>query len=86
MSETTIPPAAAPWIRRWLILVGLMVYAMILIGGATRLTDSGLSITEWDPIKGAIPPPRNETRTVPSTNILAQFFNCFCEVSQSSQN
>ena len=56
MSETTIPPAAAPWIRRWLILVGLMVYAMILIGGATRLTDSGLSITEWDPIKGALPP------------------------------
>jgi len=56
MSETTIPPAAARWIRRWLILVGLMVYAMILIGGATRLTDSGLSITEWDPIKGAIPP------------------------------
>ena len=56
MSETAISPAAARWIRRWLILVGLMVYAMILIGGATRLTDSGLSITEWDPIKGAIPP------------------------------
>ena len=37
-------------------LLGLMVYAMILIGGATRLTDSGLSITEWDPIKGALPP------------------------------
>ena len=56
MSETAISPVAARWIRRWLILVGLMVYAMILIGGATRLTDSGLSITEWDPIKGAIPP------------------------------
>ena len=56
MSETAISPVAACWIRRWLILVGLMVYAMILIGGATRLTDSGLSITEWDPIKGAIPP------------------------------
>jgi len=56
MSETAISPVAARWIRRWLILVGLMVYAMILIGGATRLTDSGLSITEWDPIKGALPP------------------------------
>ncbi|MCL4142743.1 UNVERIFIED_CONTAM: hypothetical protein GTU68_035641 [Idotea baltica] len=33
-----------------------MVYAMILIGGATRLTDSGLSITEWEPIKGSLPP------------------------------
>lgn len=56
MSETAISPVAAHWIRRWLILVGLMVYAMILIGGATRLTNSGLSITEWDPIKGALPP------------------------------
>ena len=39
-----------------MLVLGLMVYAMILIGGATRLTDSGLSITEWDPIKGALPP------------------------------
>lgn len=51
-----ISPNAARWIRYWLILIALMVYAMILIGGATRLTDSGLSITEWDPIKGALPP------------------------------
>lgn len=51
-----ISPLAARWIRRWLILIALMVYAMILIGGATRLTDSGLSITEWDPISGALPP------------------------------
>ena len=51
-----ISPVAARWIQRWLILIGLMVYAMILIGGATRLTDSGLSITEWAPIKGALPP------------------------------
>lgn len=49
-------PVAARWIQRWLIVIGLMVYAMILIGGATRLTDSGLSITEWEPIKGALPP------------------------------
>lgn len=43
-------------IRGWLILLAMMVYAMILIGGATRLTDSGLSITEWAPISGALPP------------------------------
>ena len=49
-------PVAARWMQRWLILIGLMVYAMILIGGATRLTDSGLSITEWAPIKGSLPP------------------------------
>lgn len=49
-------PKARRSIRLWLAIVGLMVYAMILIGGATRLTDSGLSITEWDLIKGALPP------------------------------
>lgn len=49
-------PIATRWIQRWLIVIALMVYAMILIGGATRLTDSGLSITEWAPIKGALPP------------------------------
>src|SRR5262249_20701471 len=40
----------------WLIVVCVMIYAMILVGGATRLTDSGLSITEWKPISGALPP------------------------------
>ena len=74
MSETTIPPAAAIWIRRWLILVGLMVYAMILIGGATRLTDSGLSITEWDPIKGAIPPLSAGRCTVPAASNFTDAF------------
>ncbi len=56
MNNHDLSPQAIRWIRRWLILMGLMVYAMILIGGATRLTDSGLSITEWEPIKGALPP------------------------------
>lgn len=40
----------------WLWLVAALVFAMIVVGGATRLTDSGLSITEWRPILGAIPP------------------------------
>jgi cytochrome c oxidase assembly protein subunit 15 len=35
---------------------GLLVFVMVIVGGATRLTDSGLSITEWQPILGAIPP------------------------------
>ena len=56
MSLQVNAPNARRAIRLWLLIVGLMVYAMILIGGATRLTDSGLSITEWDPIKGALPP------------------------------
>ena len=40
----------------WLVVVALFVVSMILVGGATRLTDSGLSIVEWRPITGAIPP------------------------------
>lgn len=56
MSTNAISPVAAGWIRRWLILLALMVYAIILVGGATRLTDSGLSITEWRPVSGALPP------------------------------
>jgi heme a synthase len=43
-------------IRIWLHILLAMVAIMIIIGGMTRLTDSGLSITEWKPIAGAIPP------------------------------
>lgn len=40
----------------WLLFVAVLVLAMVVVGGATRLTDSGLSITEWRPITGALPP------------------------------
>ncbi len=40
----------------WLWSIAALVFAMIVVGGATRLTDSGLSITEWKPLLGAIPP------------------------------
>lgn len=40
----------------WLFVVAGLVFAMVIVGGATRLTDSGLSITEWKPVTGAIPP------------------------------
>jgi cytochrome c oxidase assembly protein subunit 15 len=43
-------------IRVWLVLLFLLVATMIAVGGLTRLTDSGLSITEWKPVTGAIPP------------------------------
>ena len=42
--------------RAWLLVIAGLVYPMILVGGATRLTDSGLSITEWKPLLGAFPP------------------------------
>ena len=43
-------------IRLWFMLLFVMVMAMIAVGGLTRLTDSGLSITEWKPVTGALPP------------------------------
>ncbi len=43
-------------IRLWLYAVAALVLAMVLVGGATRLTESGLSITEWQPVMGALPP------------------------------
>ena len=43
-------------VRRWLGFVLLTLFVLVLVGGATRLTGSGLSITEWKPIHGVIPP------------------------------
>ena len=43
-------------IRCWLYAVAALVLAMVLVGGATRLTESGLSIVEWKPVTGALPP------------------------------
>jgi cytochrome c oxidase assembly protein subunit 15 len=40
----------------WLFLVAVLVLGMVIVGGATRLTDSGLSITQWKPVTGALPP------------------------------
>ena len=45
-----------PAVRAWLYFLCAMIFVMIIVGGATRLTDSGLSITEWQPILGIIPP------------------------------
>jgi cytochrome c oxidase assembly protein subunit 15 len=49
-------PVARVAVMVWIASLVVLVYAMILVGGATRLTDSGLSITEWAPLTGAIPP------------------------------
>ncbi len=43
-------------LSNWLYCVALLVFIMVIVGGVTRLTESGLSITEWKPITGALPP------------------------------
>src|SRR3954470_22123417 len=64
MDSAIVPPVAAQSAGRsrpraiagLLFLVAALVFAMVVVGGITRLTESGLSITEWKPISGAIPP------------------------------
>jgi heme a synthase len=65
MSEASLPSSSAlakapsrddRLVALWLLGVAAMIFAMVVIGGITRLTESGLSITEWKPISGVIPP------------------------------
>jgi heme a synthase len=51
-----VSPTQQRAVRLWLYAVAAMVLAMVLVGGATRLTESGLSITEWQPVMGTLPP------------------------------
>ena len=55
-SDSPLRIGARPGVRAWLLVVAALVFAMVLVGGATRLTESGLSITQWKPVTGVIPP------------------------------
>lgn len=69
-SETPIPthlredplpaPSPPPAVGYWLLSCSALVFAIIIIGGITRLTESGLSITEWKPITGVVWPSSQE--------------------------
>src|SRR5436190_6337924 len=49
-------PSQNTAVRWWLIGVAVLIFVMVLVGGATRLTESGLSIVEWKPVTGTLPP------------------------------
>ena len=53
---TTVETDRLRPVRLWLYVMALMVLLMVAVGGVTRLTGSGLSITSWEPISGVIPP------------------------------
>ena len=53
ISASSSNDAAVRW---WLIAVAALIALMVLVGGATRLTESGLSIVEWKPVTGTLPP------------------------------
>lgn len=58
-SAATLPaaPAARPRaIAAWLLAVAGLVFVMVVVGGITRLTESGLSIVRWEPVSGVLPP------------------------------
>ena len=57
-TQSPPPPTAAAdgRIATWLLLCGAMVFAMVVLGGVTRLTGSGLSMVEWRPVTGILPP------------------------------
>ena len=63
MNASPVTLAQSPPGRRavgvWLLAVAALIVAMLAVGGLTRLTGSGLSITEWEPIIGAVPPLSN---------------------------
>lgn len=56
ISASDSEKANRAYVRGWLYCVLAVLFALVLVGGATRLTHSGLSITEWQPIHGVIPP------------------------------
>ena len=56
LSPSVENPRSIRLIRLWLFVLAGLVFAMVVVGGATRMTGSGLSITEWKPVLGALPP------------------------------
>ncbi|TFK29220.1 electron transfer protein 1 [Coprinopsis marcescibilis] len=55
-SSEPLPILPRPSVGGWLLFSSTLVFAVIVVGGVTRLTESGLSITEWRPITGILPP------------------------------
>jgi cytochrome c oxidase assembly protein subunit 15 len=79
-------------VSRWLLVVAALVFLMVVIGGITRLTESGLSMVRWEPISGIVPPLNAEQwqaefdayratpeyKKVNSGMSLAEFKDIFC--------
>lgn len=65
-------------VRIWLYVMAFLVLCMVVVGGATRLTESGLSITEWAPVSGTIPPLSDAD--------WAEEFEAYKQIPQGVQN
>ncbi|WP_241666834.1 COX15/CtaA family protein [Muricoccus nepalensis] len=82
LSTAAAPDRRSRAVAVWLLVVAAMVWAMVALGGATRLTGSGLSIMEWAPFRGTLPP-MNEAewnrlydlyRTIPQYELVNRGF------------
>jgi heme a synthase len=62
-------------VRWWLVSIAALIAIMVLVGGATRVTESGLSIVEWKPVTGALPPLTEEqwTRAFDAYKTIPQY-------------
>src|SRR3546814_7143593 len=73
---------ARRWVAWWLLANAAMVAAMIVIGGITRLTESGLSMVEWRPLMGWIPPlteaEGSEEHTSELQSLMRISYDVFC--------
>ena len=77
------------YVSFWLLLITILVVLMIVIGGLTRLTDSGLSITEWNLFTGILPPLNNKDwieafslyKNIPEYKIIHNFDSYLCYTS-----
>ncbi|KQX19077.1 MULTISPECIES: COX15/CtaA family protein [unclassified Sphingomonas] len=56
LARPALPSPRPRALADWLLFVAALVFAIVVVGGITRLTESGLSITEWKPVRGIIPP------------------------------
>ncbi|KZP13073.1 COX15-CtaA-domain-containing protein [Athelia psychrophila] len=56
VESAPLPVLSPPSVGKWLLGSAALVFAIVVVGGVTRLTESGLSITEWKPITGILPP------------------------------
>jgi cytochrome c oxidase assembly protein subunit 15 len=60
LAAAPLPHARPKSLSNWLLAVAALVLVMIVVGGITRLTESGLSITRWEPVSGVLPPMSDE--------------------------
>ncbi|KAI8801736.1 cytochrome oxidase assembly protein-domain-containing protein [Cladochytrium replicatum] len=74
-------PTARPIVGYWMLFSASLVFGIIVLGGLTRLTESGLSITEWKPVTGALPP-----RTQEEWNVEFEKYKNFPEFIKLKRN